>query len=193
MNHLQGLSIPYVTVRNKTNHITLGLDQPRPQAPPYAGEGPGIHCLRMRQVIRKFHCKIFRVLIQTRGKTHGVAKRSKYTVHTWIGHRYFRLRKYLWLGFMRGGQCTQFIWSSSSEAPTKLPRIIAIVPLHRQRFSFRFQVPVTTLTMTYSRQNLSRKGLGMWSNHQKTSVSPSYEQDVDKPQILQTTHKHTNI
>ena len=47
--------------------IDLAL-APRSQAPPYAGEVPSIHYLRMRKVIGKFHRKIFRILVQTRGK-----------------------------------------------------------------------------------------------------------------------------
>ena len=46
-----------------------------------SGEGPGIHRLRMRQIIRKSHRKIFRILVQIRGKIYGVAKRSKYKVY----------------------------------------------------------------------------------------------------------------
>ena len=48
--------------------------------PSLRGRGLGIHRLRMRQIIRKFHRKIFRRLVQTQGKI--ITKRSKYTVHT---------------------------------------------------------------------------------------------------------------
>ena len=54
---------------------------PRPQAPSYAGEGPGIH---MRQIIRKFYRKIFWILVPTRGKIYRIAKRSKYMAHTFV-------------------------------------------------------------------------------------------------------------
>ena len=48
---------------------------------PSLGEGPGIYCLHMRQIIRKIHHKIFWILVQTRGKIYEVAKQSKYTVY----------------------------------------------------------------------------------------------------------------
>ena len=52
-----------------------------PQVPPYMREGLGIHCLHMCQVISIFLC---RRLIQTRGNIYGVAKWSKYAVHTCV-------------------------------------------------------------------------------------------------------------
>ena len=126
---------------------------------------------RMCQIIHKFHRKIFWVLKQTWQNTQGSKAVQVYSVH---------------LGTMKISQAYRGVQSSepktevscpSSEALTKLTRLVlVIVPLHRQHF-FCFQVPVTTpyiLTMT---TKLLTKGPERAMLSDPIARTPSYEQE----------------
>ena len=109
----------------------------------------------MCPIIRNFYCKIFWILVQTHGKIYRVAKWSKYTIHTLV----------LW----KSAMLTAF-WVQCSLASQWQSLVVRLLkPVHSYQgwqsclytFNASLLLAVTTPytpTMTYSRQNFSRKG-----------------------------------
>ena len=77
--------------------------------------------------------KIFQILIQTHGKIHGVQVYGAHLGTMKISYPYSCLRG------IQSSEPTTEVCSPSSEAHTKLPRLVIGVPLHCQRFSFAFK------------------------------------------------------